>query len=173
MAEGEYKMGFFSNATFSDGSSQFEAAVAGSYVCRLASVESVDRPSYDDPSVMLPNYKFTFETTEYGDSNSNAFRFVKFTRQGYGSDKAALTILLDGMLGRRLTQPEFHNLDIDALMTKEWMVTVDAKINTRGYNTNAIVSVSPVSAKKKLTKIAQPVIKTDDISDPFGEDGSE
>lgn len=166
-------MGFFSNATFNDGASQFEAAVAGSYVCRLASVESVDRPSYDDPSVMLPNYKFTFETTEYGDSNSNAFRFVKFTRQGYGSDKAALTILLDGMLGRRLTQPEFHNLDIDALMTTEWMVTVDAKINTRGYNTNAIVSVSPVTAKKKLTKIAQPVIKTDDISDPFGEDGSE
>ena len=37
-------MGFFSNATFNDGASQFEAAVAGSYVCRLASVESVDRP---------------------------------------------------------------------------------------------------------------------------------
>jgi len=133
MAEGDYKMGFFSSATFSDGSSQFEAAVAGSYVCRLANVESIDRPSYDDPNVMLPNFKFTFETTEYGDSNSNAFRFVKFTRQGYGSDKAALTILLDGMLGRRLTSSEFHNLDIDSLLAKEWMVTVDAKLNTRGY----------------------------------------
>ena len=166
-------MGFFSNASFSDGSSQFESAPAGVYVCRLANLASVVRPSYDDPNVMVPNFKFTFETTEYGDSNSNAFRFVKFTRQGYGSDKAALTILLDGMLGRRLTQPEFHNLDIDALMTKEWMVTVDAKINTRGYNTNAIVSVSPVTAKKKLTKIAQPTIKTDDIEDPFGEDASE
>jgi hypothetical protein len=55
----------------------------------------------------------------------------------------------------------------------EWMVTVDSKLNTRGYQTNAIVSVSPVSAKKKLTKIAQPTIKTDDISDPFGEDASE
>ena len=166
-------MGFFSNATFNDGASQFEAAVAGSYVCRLANVESIDRPSYDDPNVLLPNFRFTFETTEYGDSNSNAFRFVKFTRQGYGSDKAALTILLDGMLGRRLTQAEFHNLDIDSLLAKEWMVTVDSKLNTRGYQTNAIVSVSPVSVKKKLTKIAQPTIKTDDIEDPFGEDASE
>jgi hypothetical protein len=166
-------MGFFSNASFSDGASQFEAAVAGSYVCRLANVESIDRPSYDDPNVMLPNFRFTFETTEYGDTNGNAFRFVKFTRQGYGNDKQALTILLDGMLGRRLTAAEFHDLDIDSLMSKEWMVTVDAKINTRGYNTNAIISVSPVTVKKKLTKIAQPTIKTDDISDPFGEDASE
>jgi len=61
-------MGFFSNASFSDGSSQFEAAPAGAYVCRLANLESVNRPSYDDPNVMLPNFKFTFETTEYGDS---------------------------------------------------------------------------------------------------------
>jgi hypothetical protein len=35
------------------------------------------------------------------------------------------------------------------------------------------VSVFPVSAKKKMTKIAQPAIKTDDIEDPFGEDASE
>jgi hypothetical protein len=166
-------MGFFSSATFNDGSAQFEAAAAGAYVCRLANVESIDRPSYDDPNVMVPNFRFTFETTEYGDTNGNAFRFVKFTRQGYGNDKQALTLLLDGMLGRRLTQNEFHALDIDTLMSKEWMVAVDAKLNTRGYMTNAIVSVSPVTAKKKLTKISQPTIKTDDIEDPFGEDASE
>jgi len=58
-------------------------------------------------------------------------------------------------------------------MSKEWMVAVDAKLNTRGYMTNAIVSVSPVTPKKKLTKIAQPTIKTEDIEDPFGEDASE
>lgn len=166
-------MGFFSNAAFSDGSSQFEAAAAGTYLCRLSTLESIDRPSYDDPNVMLPNFKFTFETTEYGDSNSNAFRFMKFTRQGYGSDKQALTILLDGMLGHRLTQAEFHELDVDFLKGREWMVTVDAKLNTRGYMTNAIVSVSPVTPKKKLTKIAQPTIKTDDIVDPFDENASE
>ena len=166
-------MGFFSSASFSDGSSQFEAAPAGAYVCRLASVESVDRPSYDDPNVMLPNFRFTFETTEYGDSAGNAYRFFKFTRQGYGNDKQALTILLDGMLGRRLTQYEFHELDINDLLAKQWMVNVDAKMNTRGNMTNAIMSVSPVAAKKKLTKIAQATIKTDDIEDPFGEDVSE
>ena len=166
-------MGFFSSATFSDGSSQFESAPAGVYVCRLANLDSVDRPSYDDPNVMVPNFKFTFETTEYGDSAGNAYRFFKYTRQGYGNDKQALTILLDGMLGRRLTQAEFHQLDVDDLLAKQWMVTVDAKLNTRGNMTNAIVSVSPVTAKKKLTKIAQPAIKTDDIEDPFGEDASE
>ena len=66
-------MGFFSNATFNDGSSQFESAPAGVYVCRLANLDSVDRPSYDDPNVMVPNFKFTFETTEYGDSAGNAY----------------------------------------------------------------------------------------------------
>ena len=94
-------MGFFSKATFSDGSSQFESAPAGVYVCRLANLESVDRPSYDDPNVMLPNFKFTFETTEYGDSAGTAYRFFKYTRQGYRNDKQALKILLARMLDIR------------------------------------------------------------------------
>ena len=160
-------MGFFSNGTFSSGG-QFESAAAGAYAARLVSVEEVERPSYDDPSINTPNYKFTWETTEFGDTQGVPFKFFKYTRTSYGNDRAGLTILLDSMLGRRLTSQEFGELDLSDLLSPQWMVTVDSKVNAKGNLTNAVISVHPVTTKKKLMAKTPPKqVSTDGISDPF------
>ena len=162
-------MGFFSNGTFSAGG-QFESAAAGAYAARLVSVEEVERPSYDDPSINTPNYKFTWETTEFGDTQGVPFKFFKYTKTNYGNDKAGLTILFDSMLGRRLTQEEFANIDLSQLLDPQWMVTVDSRLNSKGSLTNAVISVHPVTTKKKLmAKTPFKASVTEGISDPFAE----
>lgn len=171
-------MSFFSqNATVSNGGGEFETADAGMYVCRLKEIEVLQQPSFDDPNVLVDKFKWVFESTEVSDSNGNPYRFVKFTGRSFGNDKAALTILLDQMAGKRLTDDQFRALDLDALKRTSWNVMVDEGTNAKGYAINKVMSVR--NAAKKGAVIDAPVKpapkpkavevepETDGIEDPF------
>ena len=162
-------MGFFAqHTTFSEGSGKkYSTAEAGIYACALVDVEAVQSKSFDDPNVMEPNLKWVFETTEVGDDDGQPFRFIQYTKTTYGNDKAKLTILLDGMVGR-MTMDAYSNLDLPALKAKPWQVVVGTRQKMNGELTNVIETVKPVKAQ--VTKPLRKALPTSDISDPFGED---
>ena len=162
-------MGFFAqHGKFSEGSGKkYSVAEAGIYACALIDCELVQNKSFDNPDVMEPNFKWIFETTEVGDEDGQPFRFVQFTKTFYGNERAKLTILLDGMVGR-MTSQQFQALDIEALKAKPWQVVVGTRQKMNGELTNVIETVKPVkvAATKPLKKVVQ-----EDITDPF-EDGA-
>jgi hypothetical protein len=163
-------MGFFAqHGKYSEGSGKkFSVAEQGIYICALIDCEAVQGKSFDDPNVLEPNFKWVFETTEVGDDDGQPFRFIQYTKTYYGNEKAKLTILLDGMVGR-MTNAQFAALDIEALNGKSWQVVVGTRQKMNGELTNVIETVKPVkvAATKPLKKA---VIVTDDIVDPFGEE---
>ena len=158
-------MGFFAqHGKFSEGSGKkYSVAEAGIYACALIDCEATQGKSFDNPDVMEPNFKWIFETTEVGDEDGQPFRFVQFTKTFYGNERAKLTILLDGMVGR-MTSQQFASLDIDALKAKQWQVVVGTRQKMNGELTNIIETVKPVkvAATKPLKKVVQ-----EDITDPF------
>lgn len=163
-------MGFFSqNATFSGGG-DYAVAAPGTYKCALEKVETVQRPSFEDPSIMEGNFRWTFETLEDGDENGRPFRFTYFTKTSYGNDMAKLTKLLDGMLLRRLTQEEFAQLDLDDIKARAWSVSVDCQMTSRGREINTVLGVRPWANKPQPRKIqaSRPPVE-EDIKDPFDE----
>jgi hypothetical protein len=181
--------GFFaSNATIS-GSGTFETAEAGAYICRLKEVVVKTQPSFDNPEVMENRFQWTFETKDATDSTGKPYRFSKFTSVKFGNDRSGLTILLDSMMGRRLSDQEFQSLDLEDLKARDWKVMVDEKQKDNGYSTNIVMSVKPVQARTSPAqprqtlggmatpqspsqrRSAPPVdIDTDDLEDPFAED---
>ena len=162
-------MGFFAqHGKFSEGSGKkYSVAEAGIYACALIDCEAVQGKSFDNPDVMEPNFKWIFETTEVGDEDGQPFRFVQFTKTFYGNERAKLTILLDGMVGR-MTSQQFQELDIEALKAKPWQVVVGTRQKMNGELTNIIETVKPV--KVAATKPLKKAVPTEDITDPFGED---
>jgi hypothetical protein len=159
-------MGFFAqHGKFSEGSGKkYSVAEAGIYVCALIDVEATQGKSFDDPSILEPNFRWVFETTEVGDDDGQPFRFVQFTKTFYGNEKAKLTILLDSMVGR-MTSQQFAELDIEALKAKQWQVVVGTRQKMNGELTNVIETVKPV--KVAATKPLRKAVPTADITDPF------
>lgn len=143
-------MSFFAqNATVSGQGGTFETAEAGMYTCRLKAVEVKQQPSFDNPEVLENRFQWIFETKDAADSAGNPFRFSKFTSVKFGNDKSGLTILLDTMMGRRLTTEEFQALDLDELKGKDWKVMVDEKQKANGYMANTVLSVKPAGARQQ------------------------
>lgn len=134
---------FADNGSYSSGGGDYELGDDGLYICRLKEIESLMQPSYDDANIMEPKYKWVFESVEEMDSTGNPFRFVNFTKRKYGHEKAAITILLDGMLGKHLTNEEFNALDLDALMAKKYRVSVELTKSGTGKDINKILWVKP------------------------------
>jgi hypothetical protein len=160
-------MGFFAqHGKFSEGGGKkFSVAEQGIYACALIDCEATQGKSFDDPNVLEPNFRWVFETTEVGDDDGQPFRFIQYTKTYYGNEKAKLTILLDGMVGR-MTNAQFADLDIEALKAKPWQVVVGTRQKMNGELTNVIETVKPVKvATTKPLKKASEV-----ITDPFGED---
>jgi hypothetical protein len=159
-------MGFFAqHGSYSEGTGRkFSVAESGVYICSLIDIEAVQGKSFDDPTVLEPNYKFVFETTEVGDEDGQPFRFVQFTKTVYGNEKAKLTILLDSMLGKHLDHNQYAALDINSLKSQKWQVVVGTRQKLNGEYTNMIETVKPVkqTATKPLKKVVQ-----EDITDPF------
>ena len=159
-------MGFFAqHGSFSEGTGRkFSVAESGVYICALIDIEAIQGKSFDDPTVLEPNYKFVFETTEVGDEDGQPFRFVQFTKTVYGNEKAKLTILLDSMLGKHLDRNQYAALDINSLKSQNWQVVVGTRQKLNGEYTNMIETVKPVkqSATKPLRKVNAEV-----ITDPF------
>ena len=159
-------MGFFAqHGSYSEGTGRkFSVAESGVYICSLIDIEAVQGKSFDDPTVLEPNYRFVFETTEVGDEDGQPFRFVQFTKTVYGNEKAKLTILLDSMLGKHLDRNQYAALDINSLKSQNWQVVVGTRQKLNGEYTNMIETVKPVkqSATKPLRKVNAEV-----ITDPF------
>ncbi len=82
----------------------------------------------------------------------------------YGNEKAKLTILLDGMVGR-MTSQQFQELDMEALKAKSWQVVVGTRQKMNGELTNVVETVKPV--KVAATKPLRKAVVVDDIVDPF------
>jgi hypothetical protein len=140
---------FGNHGTYSSGGGDFEAAEEGSYLCNLVEIKPDRRASFDDPNVMEDIFQFTFETAEETDSQGKPFRFVTFPRAKYGNDNANLTKLLDAMIGRRLTQQEYTELDPDELMAQPYRVLVSVYTRQNGNLGNKIVSVKPAKSQAK------------------------
>jgi len=164
-------MGFFAKAASFSPGGDFAVADDGIYVCRLKEIEQKQQPSFDDPNVMEDKFVFVFEgaNDEATDEDGKPFRFVKYTKTGYGNDKAALTQLLDGMLGKRLTKEEFSELDIDDLTSRKWRVNVQLNSNTQGKQINKILWVKPEKSGKKMGDMegAPRAASTDPADAPF------
>ena len=159
-------MGFFAqHGKFSEGGGKkYSVAEQGIYICALIDCEAVQGKSFDDPNVLEPNFKWIFESTEVGDEDGQPFRFAQYTKTYYGNDKAKLTILLDGMVGR-MTSQQFQDLDMDVLKSKQWQVVVGTRQKMNGEMTNIIETVKPV--KVAATKPLRKAAPVDDIVDPF------
>jgi hypothetical protein len=139
-------MGFFAqHGKYSEGSGKKHsvAELQGTYICALIDCEAVQGKSFDDPNVLQPNFKWVFESAEVGDNDGQRLRFITYTKTYYGNDKAKLTILLDGMVGR-MTSQQFQDLDMDVLKAKQWQVTVGIRQKMNSELFNVIQTVKPV-----------------------------
>jgi len=142
----EQRMGFFTqHGKFSAGSGKkySVAELQGTYICALIDCEAVQGKSLDDPNVLEPKFKWIFESTEVRDNDGQRFRFITYTKTYYGNDKAKLTILLDGMVGR-MTSQQFAELDMEALKAKSWQVVVGLRQKMNSELFNVIETVKPV-----------------------------
>ena len=146
-----------------------ERAVAptGTYVCALVDVQSIDRPEFQKPDVMVPNFRWVWETTEVGDDGGRAFRFTKYTKTWFGGEQANLTKLIDMMFGRRLTSAEYSKLDVAQLQKMDWLVTVTKTYSQTGREVNTIDKVEQKQAVAPTRKLAKPALEP--ITDPFEE----
>lgn len=137
---------FGQKAQYSTGGGDFEPAEAGVYTCKFRDIEEFQEGSFNDPMVQEDKFRFRFETADPEDVNAKgeAFRFSKKTGIKYGNDKAALTLLLDAMVGRRMTVEEFIALDLDILRACNYSITVDAKAGNDGRVWNNITGIARV-----------------------------
>ena len=138
-------MGFFAqHGKYSEGSRKKHsvAELQGTYICALIDCEAVLK-SFDDPNVLVPTFKWIFESTEVRDNDGQPFRLITYTKTYYGNDKAKLTILLDGMVGR-MTSQQFAELDMEALKAKQWQVVVGIRQKINSELFNVIQTVKPV-----------------------------
>lgn len=166
-------MGFFSNTPTSVGGGGDEfVAPSGVYKCKLVDVQVTQTTKFQSTEI-VDQYQWDFETTEVGNSKGAPFKFRKWTGTTYGPDKAKLTILMDGMLGKRYTAEEFATLDDALLFDGEYNVVVSQYTNNAGYPRNTIESVKrfepEASTKLQPLRKAAPVVNNDDIEDPFGD----
>ena len=90
-----------------------------------------------------PKFKWIFESTDVKDNDGEPFRFITYTKTYYGNDKAKLTILLDGMVGR-MTSQQFKDLDMDVLKAKQWQVVIGLRQKMNSELFNVIETVKPV-----------------------------
>lgn len=168
-------MSFFKTTTTSTGNgggSDDFVAPSGVYKCKLIDVQITQTTKFQSTE-MVDQYQWDFETVEVGNSKGQPFRFRKWTGTVYGPDKAKLTILMDGMLGKRYTAEEFQELDDAILFDGEYNVVVSQYTNSAGYPRNTVDSVKRFEAESpKLQPLrkAAPVVDNDDIEDPFGDD---
>ena len=139
-------MGFFAqHGKYSEGSRKkySVAELQGTYICALIDCEAVQGKSFDDPSVLVPTFKWIFESTEVRDNDGLPFRIITYTKTYYGNETAKLTILLDGMVGR-MTSQQFQDLDMDVLKSKQWQVVVGIRQKMNSELFNVVETVKPV-----------------------------
>ena len=188
-------MGMFAkNGSYAEPGGSFPTAEMGTYLCAFEEVVQGTRDqSKFGKSAEEPCFRFKFLTFEAQDEEGYPFKFSKTCGTQYGNDKAALTILINDMLGRtqNLSYDDYQRLDIDHLKRVKYqvMVTEDEDKQTPGKYYNNIVTIRPVrteprqqrpgvggqAAQGQQRRPAAPAPNVDDegamdgLSDPFAE----
>lgn len=170
-------------AVYNDGSA-FEVAEGGTYTCDLIDVKQVKGSDFNDRTKEVDKLQWMFSTSEVADSTGHPYRFMSRTGVAYGNEKAGLTILIDQIMGRHLTQEEFMGLDIDWLKSKKYRVTVIEQPGNDNVVRNKIVQVKMIKPAPKLNTTppaqrpkpeptpepsATEAADYDDLTDPFAE----
>ena len=170
-------------ASFSSG--DYEPADEGRYICTLTNVIAEERPSYDDPNVLEPNFVWDFEANKETDDKNRPYKFRHFTKTDYGNEKAKLTLLVNGVFGRAFIKDQVAQIDFEKLIGK----TVSLMVTVTPSGKNKVLSVKGVASKpirfedvqmdgadKKVTpppadkKATSPPADSDDVQfDPFGD----
>lgn len=166
-------------ANFSTGG-DYETADDGKYLCTLSKVFLEDRPSYDDPNVLEPNFVWDYEAVKEVDSKDRPYKFRQFTKTDYGNEKAKLTLLINGIFGRAFIKDQVAQMDFEKLIGKHVAVMVGLTANGK----NKVLSVKGVPSKPvrfedvlidgadaRLTPPARPLFhqpaEGDVLKDPF------
>lgn len=156
----------------------------GPYICRLKEVLLTEGKVFEAGKLPKPQFRWNFDSLEAADDEGNPYKFSTFTGRSYGYDKADLTKLIDGMMGRRLTPEEFNALDLSDLVGDEtrprkWRVMITTGRNGAGKEYNEIVSVKPVqklqgsvSSRPSPAKTIEPEADNSDLEDPFDTDNA-
>lgn len=151
----------------------FETADEGKYLCLVSNVILEDRPSYDDPNVLEPNFVWDFETTKEKDSKDRPYKFRHFTKTDYGNEKAKLTLLVNGIFGRAFIKEQVDQMDFEKLIGKP----VGVMVGTTASGKNKVLSVKGVPSKP--VRFEDVVIEgadrtvtppSNDLDDPFADE---
>ena len=172
--------GFADYATEKGDFKPFERAVAGQYLCELISIEPVDRPKWVDnvkTDKMELNFLFIYEAKQGGkdaitgeqlthtDSEGKPFQFREYVRNTeYGftfkGSTGKLTLLLDKLIGRRLTTEEFKRLAFDKIAGNKYLLDVELKEGEKSYNFIKHVRIHPRFPVNVAAMLAGPAAKT-------------
>lgn len=151
----------------------YEVAEEGKYLCTITKVVAEDRPSFDDQSVLEPNYVWDFETVKEKDSKNNPFKFRAYTKQKYvaGNDKAKLTLLIDGLLGRSFTAEQVAQMDMEKFIGKTCgvMVGITSSSKNKVLSVRAVKS-HPISFAQVMRDGADMSVVPEEETDPFKND---
>lgn len=121
----------------------FERAENGEYVVVLKEIEETTRPNFNDASITDDVWRWKFETVEARDSEDRPFLFMTTTKTRYGNEKAALTILIDGMFRTHFDKYDWQRVDVDKLVGKKFKALVALETNPETKKEyNKILSVS-------------------------------
>lgn len=164
---------------------KFETTDEGAYDLDFVGCEMVEGPSFDDPMVMVEQYRFKFELEGVKRDDGKPFLLSRYTKTFYGNDRANLTLLLDGMCGRRLTKEEYSGLEAGMFQKLEGskyrgLVTLNNEKNKLASVKRRKESTPPVKAEKteiteqsktRAAEMKAEVTKatTRPTDDPFGE----
>lgn len=131
---------------------QYENAEPGMYRCTLKEIEEKEQPDYNDKSLMVTRWVWTFEALDETDSKGKPFKFMVWTGTCYGGKKARLTQLVNEMNGRAMDPADFADFDVQQWEGQQFNVLVTVKTKDDGTQKNEVVSTTPI--KKNAQKPA-------------------
>lgn len=135
--------------SYNENGGEFDRTPApdGLYKVRLKEVkeetsENIFETNADGSHPMRTQLVWAFETVDAARSDGKPYMFWKRTGTDYGNDKANLTLLIDAMLGKRMTGEEAAEFDLQSLEGNEYNALVSCQTNQRGELRNKLLKVS-------------------------------
>lgn len=154
-----------------NGGGEFDRTPApdGLYKVRLKEVkeetsENIFETNEDGSHPMRTQLVWAFETVGAARSDGKPYMFWKRTGTDYGNDKANLTLLVDAMLGRRMTGEEAADYDLQSMEGNEYNALVSCQPNAKGELRNKLLKVS--SLKPAPSNREKPRMSTNAVAPP-------
>ena len=131
----------------------------GEHLLTLVSVDQKDFPSFNDPSIMEPNWVWQFKSHITDKETGEKHELRQYTKPYYGNPKAGLTILLDQMFPV-MSDEEKGNIDTDEHLGKTY------RANILHQKTGKTGTDGKPETKAKLAVIAPYVKKAKEADSP-------